>query len=350
MNLWFWKIGDDPEFGYVDPKAGQLFDMSEYIAHDRNFRMNCFAGTDGHAMNAELRPGPTRNIYYQMSRLADGLLQIEEKLAGWRLRRPALKHVRLTAMPTIGNECFGGHIHLSFFVKDSHLFRSVVNGVVPYDAVSYIGRLHNGAGRIRIPEALAAPRIPEPDYNEKREFDMKRVLNRLRYLLLPLEDALNYPNNLGRKDAHLVKDPLFRMPNAYTPIENEWIARAVREGKTYLRFEYREPSSWLDEPLKAYCFLALAKFVMLNINKIPPHDNGDYDERVFHSVKAAPKNAQEEFFRRWLSVIGRRPTFTPDLHALPEALSQVMKFTVANKSEDFWLVNLPAWERYRLVS
>ena len=102
-------LGADPEFVFVDSKAGRLIPANQLIGHGTGDRtgLECLIGHDGHPATAELRPlpaiRPTKLIYNLRKIILEAVVVSK-----------TLEELSWIASPMYSETC-GGHIHLSFW-------------------------------------------------------------------------------------------------------------------------------------------------------------------------------------------------------------------------------------------
>jgi hypothetical protein len=283
---------------------------NQVITPNKALGLSTFLGVDGHAATAEIRPTPSYNIRRHLYDIAYGLVTTDAYLR----RYPKWKDVRMVALPYVGQEALGGHIHATLFVMDPTMWKlQLTNRVYLRDFDIYNPQAPTTPANQSITnmcvkhlEDINAERTVTPDL-------FGRVLN---YLLAPFErwiqpwhSRIRRNHNYGTETGgDLIRYSYLPRPERM-PKFNDW---------AYLHFEYRLPSTWLANPWLAYAYLGLAKFSLLNWDTIVPLIRGRDTSTDVRAASSEPDNGRfwQIFIDRWREIRGKRMLESADLHEL----------------------------------
>lgn len=342
-----WKMGADPEFILANNREWNLslVPANTIITANKALGLQTFIGVDGHASTAELRPPAARNIKLLLHHIAYGLGAMSEFLK----RNKKYINTGIYATPIACGENMGGHIHTSFLVNDPEL-RAV-------EEANYVllpgGWAVLDATRQTPPVTAATKAIFQRVADRAADSQCYSYLLHgqvMHYLLLPFEKWVQPYARRENRFAHYGEeagDPVRHVPSRRPAAERfkNW---------AYFHFEYRTPSTWLQHPVLAYCYLALGKLTALNFTRIaerlPPAIN---DKARGIKRKASADDVFNDYyyqiFKDRLAALDEIPDLrlSRDLQDLRPALAML------RENREAWLnpanpVDLNAWMRLRM--
>lgn len=343
------RVGSDPEFSFAVPdQAGNVHLLSAdvLVGGDRDLRLKSFIGTDGHPSTAELRPAPCNNVYWHLLKIADGLNEVDRSMQYYSVKRDhpivAVSQPSLGKGPSGQLETMGGHIWISMW------FNSKISANAIHDG----GYIWNGDSHDSYPSRQGrenGKRLTPKQYQDYmdlatsgQELSMDLCWRKLHYLLHPLEMMLfgkvrgdRQPGGSG------VKDPYIRLPDHATSDD----LACYREGKAYIRFEYRFPSTWLQHPTLAFVYLGLAKLAILNWDLLPGLSDLQKENLLVHTVAGHSVNLWRDILKRRVAYLmdQKEVRSTRDLRGLFDALEELYKVTLTFPA----LINFEAWASLR---
>lgn len=257
MDFILHKLGSDPEglFIATEDCSEVVVPAPHVVGRNKTLTLKSFIGTDGHAATAEFRPTPAHNIYRHLYDLAAAIDATAAALAS----RQEWQETTLVARPWALNEPLGGHIHLSFFVRDA-----VARDLERANCYSQQGEVRVRNEGIRASALADAVECWRKASGSGRIFEVADFARGLDSLLLPLEMWLQPWHDR-------------RLRNARYGAASNLDSRARMQGGTprpdvgsryaelaWFHMEYRTPSTWLVHPQLAYVYFALAKLTGLN--------------------------------------------------------------------------------------
>mgnify|MGYP001589654375 FL=1 len=337
MKAWFYRIGSDPEFLFVDRQEFRptIYAANSVITAGRAVALNTFIGTDNHQTTAEMRPGPAHNIGRHLYDIAYGLHETDKWLAGHK-RYNTLK---MTAQPVVLDEPLGGHIHCSLFVDEPLTkFAMSTNRVykndrlVAYDPTQPTTPLTSDAT-----EKLTKYAKLAYDHQLLTGEVFGQVMD---HLCWPFECAVqpwwDRVRRNGRYGALAGTGEKVRQNASYPQNASKY------KDLAYLHYEYRSPSTWLVHPWLAYAYLALGKLSILNLSLILEQ----LGKPKLPKLTTSPMNDElREIFNRRLQVIKTKGRWSRDIRDL----EQVVDACFANRAAWFEIpgqpIDIDAWRR-----
>lgn len=261
-----YRIGSDPEFVFTKIQEWQhtVIGADTVITKNKAAALQSFIGVDGHAATAELRPTPAHNVHRHMLDIAAAITAVDDFLK----KKPELVPV---ALPFVGAEPLGGHIHVSFFVDDpgskyawEHNYISSWGKLVMVDQNKNASSVVDVATLEIYNKECARGQLPSPSV----------VLDALNYLIMPFEAWIQPWPMRRKRNAKYGESPntQIRWMNSKRPD----IEKFNNHG--YHHYEYRSPSTWLAHPWIAYVYFALTKLVMLNLEAVYTAHVNNHDE------------------------------------------------------------------------
>lgn len=337
MAIRFHRVGADPEYviAVLRGATWELVSANEMVQGGRGTTL--FMGTDGHSTTAEVRPSPVHNVDSMLVELAYGLTTAYD---GVRKTRPTAEFF---ARPKFLNEPCGGHIHASFFTKDDAFQRMLYDGQIvnQQEAVGFLhGRGLSGltsqtAGVWDVADVKRKENegaIPTPFVVAK---SLAYLLGPLEYWVQPWGERVSRNTTYGRANE-------IRYGDIVTRPESAQMA-----GWSYLKYEYRTPSTWLHSPLLAYLYIGMAKLVMLNLPIIGPRAMKASFRQGYTGESPGNPYFKEALSRRLEWVRGQTGVvITPDLRRLSKAVE-----LVEAGAEAWWrtpsAMDIPKWRELR---
>lgn len=314
-----YRIGSDPEFVFAKVVEWQhyVIPADSVITKNKAAALQSFIGVDGHAATAEFRPPPAHNVGRHLRDVAAAV----DATAEYLKKRQEMMPV---ALPWVGNEPLGGHIHLSMFI-DEPLHKLAWES----NYVSAFGKLNavdpnvpvGNVDAVKIEEyhkLCAKGEIPSPD----------TICLALNYLMLPFEAWIQpwaarrkRNSKYGEAISTQIRWMVSKRPNM-----------PVYDKAGYMHVEYRTPSTWLTHPWVAYVYLSLAKLVMLNLPIVyetaykGAHVGKDTLAERTHIWSANPANDEcRKMFRTRFEALAPSMKFTNDIRDLAKAVNYCEK-------------------------
>ena len=276
-----YRIGADVEFvlGQKNHDLYSIIPMNKFLGVDRV--LSSYIGTDAHSATGEIRPPASHNISTLLYKIGFALATIDTHLTRNH------KDSKIFGSPYCLNEPLGGHIHLSFFTRKYPHY-----DVLLYD-LDYPTEIRTLSLQNKIPTSPVIIRL-------------------LSYLILPFEGWIQPWNQRVTRMENYGLPETMRHAESGPP-------RRLRPNEYYYHLEYRVPSTWIIHPTIAYCYLALAKLVLLNTEKIAPFLTNAVN-MITPLLNATPNNSEckREFFYRLNQLQGL--VYTSDLLSLQKAL------------------------------
>lgn len=278
-----YRLGSDPEFMFGTHSEWKTSTMpaNNVITNNRALGLTTFIGLDGHPATAELRPPPARNVRRHLYDIAHGLVELQSSLAA----REKLSKLRMFALPVVGGEPLGGHVHASLWIDDPTMKQlQDANYLYMRQWVLLDERRRAADSTSREVRALMARHVSEIEQGKAFSIGMfERVMN---YLLVPFEFWVQPWHSRVDRNARYGRgnDNVRRVPSErpVMPRYADW---------AYVHFEYRVPSTWLVHPYLAYAYLALAKLTLLNFERLAQLTNGTTKGDIPRSL-AEPANGK----------------------------------------------------------
>lgn len=337
MKAWFYRIGSDPEFLFVNRQEFRptIHAANQVIAASRTIALNTFIGTDNHQAIAEMRPGPAHNVGRHLYDIAYGLHETDKWLAGHK----RYNMLKITAQPIVLDEPLGGHIHCSVFVDEPlSKFAMSINRVYKTDRV------------VAYDHTQSIPNLTPNDTEKltqyvKLAYDHQLLTGEvfgqvMDHLCWPFECAVqpwwDRIRRNSRYGALAGTGEKVRQNISYPQNASKY------KDLAYLHYEYRSPSTWLVHPWLAYAYLALGKLSILNLSLILEQ----LGKPKLPKLTTSPMNNElREIFNRRLQVIKTKGRWSRDIRDL----EQVIDACFANRAAWFEFpgqpIDIDAWRR-----
>lgn len=339
-----YRIGSDPEFAFsrTSDWTPTLVPAAEVISVTKKMSLESFIGMDSHTLGgngqlqttAELRPPPTRNIGLHLYYIAYGI----DRVADYLSSRSRFKGVVPFALPILGKEALGGHIHISGFVPEPTLYTALndynltfMNGkpvnfnknnpTVPPTLSANAAQFYARFTTLALAGELTTPQLFE------------RAMN---YLILPFEYWMQpWAERTARFQLYDGTEGGNYFIRWLHTVPRHWPGGHAGEW-AYLHMEYRTPSTWLIHPWLAYTYFALAKLSILNFKKIWERMLIASPMRLEGDDVAWNLMAREEFLRRLDELNSSGLVFSNDIKDLQRAIN------ICGQSREAWFSNKAA--------
>jgi hypothetical protein len=313
----------------------------EIIGCDKAMGLTTFIGCDAHPATAELRPTPSRNIDRHLLEIAYGLNEIGKFLDKRR------RDVKPMAVPWIADEALGGHIHVSFFIEEpeTRLVNEEMNLLFHVGLLRPYNDKHPMYARQTPTQAEAAKRYV--DGALKGTVTTPEIVCRvLNHLIMPFENWIQPWQQRSKRIQWCNHAPHFNHDANYLI---RWIPttrpakHAFGSNFAYFHVEYRQPSTWLLHPLMAYTYFALAKFSILNYERILKEVLTASKPIVIESNDAENDTFKEVFLDRFNKLIGDGARVSGDMWQLQRALTACATSRLEWFSNPYSGIDMEAW-------